>query len=126
MKKGGIGLSSARIVSVRCCDFISGNGKSGFGIGCRSGIRSKQMTDSEKKLLIALIQMVKQYLEERGGEVSNDCMSAGEHAFEVLAAFGLMKLTGPGTGRWTEAGNEFIDEWVYPPLQIHRPNQTRN
>jgi hypothetical protein len=75
------------------------------------------MTDSEKKLLIALVQMVKQYLDEHGDEVDSLSMSAGEHAIEALAAFGLMERANPRMGRWTRAGNEFIEEYVYPPFR---------
>jgi hypothetical protein len=87
----------------------------------------EQMTDSERKLLIALVLMVKQYLDERGGDLDSYSMSAGEHAIEALVAFGLMELAAPpfpGRGRWTEAGNEFIDEWVYPPMRIQ--SRTKN
>jgi hypothetical protein len=70
------------------------------------------MTDSEKKLLIALAQMVKQYLDERGGEVDSLSMSAGEHAIEALSAFGLMEPVNSRIGRWTEAGKKFIEEYV--------------
>jgi hypothetical protein len=82
------------------------------------------MTENEKKLLIALVQMVKQYLDEKGGEVYSLSMSAGEHAIEVLAQFGLMVSTNPASGRWTEAGKEFIDQCVYPPYRP--PSSTRN
>jgi hypothetical protein len=81
-----------------------------------------QMTDGEKKLLIALVQMVKQYLDEQGDLVDSLSMSAGEHAIEALSAFGLMESVNPRIGRWTRAGNEFIEEYVYPPFRA--PNQT--
>jgi hypothetical protein len=82
------------------------------------------MTENEKKLLIALVQMVKQYLDEKGGEVYSLSMSAGEHAIEALANFGLMESANPASGRWTEAGNEFIEEYVYPPY--YPPSRTPN
>jgi hypothetical protein len=75
------------------------------------------MTDNEKKLLIALIMIVKQYLGD-GDEVYNSSMSAGEHAFLVLEDFGLMKVLNPQvpcTGRWTEAGKSFIEEFIDGP-----------
>jgi cytosine/adenosine deaminase-related metal-dependent hydrolase len=50
------------------------------------------MTDSEKKLLIALVAMVHQHLDEYGDEVDNLAESAGERAIQVLADFGLMEL----------------------------------
>jgi hypothetical protein len=79
--------------------------------------RHKQMTDGEKKLLNALVQMVKQYLDEYGNEVDSISMSAGEHAIEALAAFGLMEQVNPRVGRWTPAGNDFIGKYVYPPFR---------
>jgi hypothetical protein len=75
------------------------------------------MTDGEKKLLIALVQMVKQYLDEHGDEVDSLSMSAGEHAIEALAAFGLMERVNPRVGRWTRSGSDFIGKCVYPPFR---------
>ena len=40
------------------------------------------MTDREKKLLIALVKMVGQYLDRYEDEVDSRSMSAGEHAIE--------------------------------------------
>ncbi len=68
------------------------------------------MTDSEKKLLIALVLIVNQYLDEYGDEVDSRSMSAGEHAIEALAAFGLMEVVNTRFGRWTEAGKRFRRE----------------
>jgi hypothetical protein len=70
------------------------------------------MTDSEKKILIALILMVRQYLDEYGDEVDSRSMSAGEHAIEALADFGLMEAVNTRFGRWTEAGKQFLREEV--------------
>jgi hypothetical protein len=53
------------------------------------------MTDSEKKRLIALVKMVKQYLGEHGDQVESLSMDAGKHAIEPLAAFGLMESVTP-------------------------------
>jgi hypothetical protein len=63
------------------------------------------MTDSEQKLLVALVLMVNQHLDEYGDEVDTLSVSAGEHAIEALADFGLMELVNTRLGRWTEAGN---------------------
>jgi hypothetical protein len=62
------------------------------------------MTDSEKKLVIALVWMVRQYLDEHGDEVDSRSMSAGERAIAALADFGLMEVVNTRFGRWTEAG----------------------
>jgi hypothetical protein len=71
------------------------------------------VTDGEKKLLIALVAMVHQYLNRYGDEVDNLAESAGEHAIEVLADFGLMELVNTRFGRWTEAGKKFSEELGY-------------
>ena len=68
------------------------------------------MTDSEKKLVIALVRMVDQYLDRYGDEVDSRSMSAGEQAIEVLAGFGLMEAVNTRFGRWTEAGNKILEE----------------
>jgi hypothetical protein len=49
------------------------------------------MTDNEKKLVIALVRMVHQYLDRSGDEVDSRSMSAGEQAIEVLAGLGSWK-----------------------------------
>lgn len=66
------------------------------------------MTDREKKLLVALVKMVDQYLDRYEDEADSRSMSAGEHAIEVLADFGLMEVVNTRFGRWTEAGKKFI------------------
>jgi hypothetical protein len=53
----------------------------------------------ETKLLIALVKMVNQYLDEYEGEVDSKSMSAGEHAIEALADFGLMEVIHTRFGR---------------------------
>ena len=68
------------------------------------------MTDREKKLLIALVKMVGQYLDRYEDEVDSRSMSAGEHAIEALADFGLMENIDTRFGRWTDAGKEFLAE----------------
>ena len=65
------------------------------------------MTSSEKKLSIALVLMVSQYLGEDGDEVDSRSMSAGEHAIAALADVGLMEVVNTRFGRWTEAGKQF-------------------
>jgi hypothetical protein len=66
------------------------------------------MTDREKKLLVALVKMVDQYLDRYEDEADSRSMSAGEHAIEVLADFGLMEVVNTRFGRWTEADKKFI------------------
>lgn len=72
------------------------------------------MTDNEKKLLIALAMMVRQYLAESGNTVSSGAMSAGEHAIEALDAFGLMVSDQSLIGTWTSEGVKFLEEFVEP------------
>jgi hypothetical protein len=69
------------------------------------------MTDSEQKLLVALVKMVDQYLDEYCDEVDSLAESAGEHAIEALADFGLMENIDGRFGRWTEAGKKFRKEY---------------
>ena len=81
------------------------------------------MTDNEKKLVIALVRMVDQYLDRYGDEVDSRSMSAGEQAIEVLAGFGLMEAVNTRFGRWTEAGNnsrkrsacDVLSRWIIRP-----------
>ena len=68
------------------------------------------MTDREKKLLIALVKMVDQYLYNHQDEVDSRSMSAGEHAIAALADFGLMEVVHTRFGRWTDAGKKFVAE----------------
>ena len=68
------------------------------------------MMDREKKLLVALAKMVDQYLDCHQHEVDSHSMSAGEHAIEALAEFGLMDVINARFGRWTEAGKKFVAE----------------
>jgi hypothetical protein len=64
------------------------------------------MSDKEKKLLVALVRMVDQYLSGEDGELDHLFMAAGERAIEALAAYGLV-APAPRGGRWTEAGIRF-------------------
>ena len=68
------------------------------------------MTDREKKLLIALVKMVDQYLDNHQDEVDSRSMSAGEHAIAALADFGLMEVVNKRFGRWTDEGKKFVAE----------------
>jgi hypothetical protein len=71
------------------------------------------MTDSERKLLTALVAMVHQHLYAYDDEVDNIAESAGEFAIQALAAFGLMEIVNTRFGRWTEAGKKFSQEIGY-------------
>ena len=85
------------------------------------------MTDGEEKLLVALVLMVNQHLTEYGEEVDTLAESAGEHAIEALADFGLMELVNSRFGRWTEAGKRFRREiaGVRDRERIHYPGQIK-
>jgi hypothetical protein len=72
------------------------------------------MTDREKKLLVALVKMVDQYLDRYEDEVDSRSISAGEHAIEALADFGLMEVVNTRLGRWTDAGRKLIAETRSP------------
>ena len=76
------------------------------------------MDDRQNLALKALALMVKQYLEERpDGLVDNHAMSAGERAFEALAAFGYMEMSefGARFARWSDAGHFcFGTIWHHP------------
>ena len=85
------------------------------------------MTESEQKLLVALVKMVNQRLTEYGDEVDTLAESAGEHAIEALAHFGLMELVNTRFGRWTEAGKRFRRETagIRDRERIDYPGQIR-
>lgn len=85
------------------------------------------MTESEQKLLVALVKMVNQHLTEYGDEVDTLAESAGEHAIEALADFGLMELVNTRFGRWTEAGKRFRRETagIRDRERIDYPGQIR-
>jgi hypothetical protein len=85
------------------------------------------MTYSEQKLMVALVLMVNQHLDEYGDEVDTLSVSAGEHAIEALADFGLMELVNTRLGRWTEAGKRFRREvaGIRDRERIDYPGQIR-
>jgi hypothetical protein len=72
------------------------------------------MTDSERKLVTALVWMVQQYLPHYEDEVDSYAESAGETAIAALADFGLMQVVNTRFGPWTEAGKKFIEEKRWP------------
>jgi hypothetical protein len=66
--------------------------------------------EKERRLLMALVEMVEQHLHETDdGVVLSYAMSAGEHAIQMLVEYELMEVQGRGhiNGRWTEAGMKF-------------------
>jgi hypothetical protein len=85
------------------------------------------MTDSDQKLLVALVLMVDQYLDKYGDEVDSRSMWAGEHAIEALASVGLMEIVNIRFGRWTEAGKQFRREeaGIRDPEPIDYPGQIK-
>jgi len=85
------------------------------------------MTDSDQKLLVALVLMVDQYLDKYGDEVDSRSMCAGEHAIEALASVGLMEIVNIRFGRWTEAGKQFRREeaGIRDPEPIDYPGQIK-
>jgi hypothetical protein len=85
------------------------------------------VTGGEQKLLIALVLMVSQHLDEYGDEVDTRSLSAGEHAIEALADFGLMEIVNTRFGRWTEAGIRFRRDkaGIPDPELIDHPSQVR-
>lgn len=60
-------------------------------------------TLEEFRLLTALMNMCQQYLSGPFAYISHDFMSAGEHAVEALASYGLLQPE-PGGGTLTERG----------------------
>ena len=78
-----------------------------------AGVAIDNLDDRQKRLLLALVKMVRQYLEHYDdGLVETLSMSAGEHAIAVLEEYGLMTVERPGQrfGRWTEAGETFWEQ----------------
>ncbi|MEG3179745.1 hypothetical protein [Sphingomonas sp. LT1P40] len=66
-------------------------------------------TERERHMLFALASMASQYLENHEtGVLDNLCMGAGEEAFKVLAAFGLIDAEARFAS-WTEAGEKLLD-----------------
>jgi hypothetical protein len=74
----------------------------------------------EGRLLRALVKMVDRLLEHRDGQVDTLAQSAGEHAIEALAAFGLMEFVYTTRfARWTPDGRIFLAETLqrWPTLR---------
>jgi hypothetical protein len=68
-------------------------------------------TERERHLLYALALMCDQYLgEHHEGRTVLDhmWMGAGEEAYKVLAAYGLIDIEGRGA-TWTESGEQLMD-----------------
>jgi hypothetical protein len=64
--------------------------------------------EQEEGLLGALAWMVSQYLTVENNGLDHMCMSAGEQAMKILAEYGLV-TDDTRHGRWTEAGQLFLD-----------------
>jgi hypothetical protein len=95
---------------------VEGSSWPAIGIGSADGSNfqwDEGMTDSEKKLLTALVAMVQQHLPNDDDEVDTLAASAGQLAIEALADFGLMEIVDTRFGRWTEAGRVFLEEIGY-------------
>jgi hypothetical protein len=75
-----------------------------------------EMSEREKKLLMALVCMAKQYLNNTTNEgvevLDSYAMGAGEEAILLLAEYGLVELMKGGRigGYWTEAGNKLWED----------------
>lgn len=71
------------------------------------------MNKAERRLLYPLALMAKQYLVHcvQDTELDSMAMSAGEHALETLAEYGLVTLKGGHRirGDWTEAGRGLLE-----------------
>lgn len=65
------------------------------------------MNEKSDPAIYALALMAQQYLETDGGELDHLCMSAGEHAIDVLADHGLITSHSRG-GSWTELGRNLL------------------
>ena len=66
----------------------------------------------ERHLLYALALMCEQYMgEELDGRTVLDhlCMSAGEEAYKVLQAYGLIDVAGR-RATWTKLGTDLLEE----------------
>ncbi|MBR0870870.1 hypothetical protein JQ633_10920 [Bradyrhizobium tropiciagri] len=68
------------------------------------------MTENEKTLLVALANMVDQYLDSYRGSVDPQAVSAAEHAVRALADFGMMKVLSSREAQWTDAGSKLLVE----------------
>jgi hypothetical protein len=82
----------------------------------KRGLKMPEINEQEKKLLMALVCMAKQYLKNTTNEgvevVDSFAMGAGEMTIPVLAEYGLVELIKGGRigGYWTEAGNKLWEE----------------
>lgn len=65
------------------------------------------MVEKPGPAIYALTLMAHQYLETDVGDLDHLCMSAGEHALEVLVSHGLVNPHGRG-GSWTERGRILV------------------
>ncbi|MET3906481.1 hypothetical protein ABID59_000802 [Bradyrhizobium sp. S3.3.6] len=83
------------------------------------------MTETEKKLLIALVAMVHQHQYEYEDDVDTLAESAGQLAIQALADFGLMEIVDTRFGRWTEAGKKFSEEIGYVKHKTAYPGSIR-
>ncbi len=88
-----------------CCQQLQQFGR--VIAGERPGSQYTVMTENEQQLLAALAWMCEQYLSDGTGALDHKCMSAGEEAVELLAAYGLVDPSGRG-GAWTSAGKSLL------------------
>jgi hypothetical protein len=73
--------------------------------------RLSQIPERELHILYALAGLCEQYMgEQREGRTVLDhlCMGAGEEAYKVLVAYGLIDIDGRGA-TWTDLGLELLD-----------------
>jgi hypothetical protein len=66
------------------------------------------VNQQEERLLGALALMVSQYLTVENNGLDHMRMGAGERAMTVLAEYGLV-TDDTRHGRWTDAGERFLD-----------------
>lgn len=66
------------------------------------------MDENPDSAIYALALMAHQYLETQDGTLDHLCMSAGEHAVDVLVEHGLVYPQGRG-GSWTELGRSLLE-----------------
>ena len=74
-----------------------------------------EISPRELHLLYALQSMCNQYIGEQfqGRTVLDHmCMGAGEEAYKVLLAYGLIDVEGRGA-TWTELGLELEELWLH-------------
>jgi hypothetical protein len=66
------------------------------------------MTDTERRLLVALAWMCKQYLSGRNSTLNHQFISAAENAVDLLVQYGLVAYDGPNAV-WTDEGQKFLE-----------------